>query len=50
LGGDDVIALGVPAGPRVGEVLRAVEAWWIEGGFSAEEPVLRGKLRDLVGG
>jgi poly(A) polymerase len=48
LGGADVLALGVPAGPRVGELLRAVEDWWIAGHFSAEESALRAKLRELL--
>jgi poly(A) polymerase len=48
LDGDDVIALGIPAGPRVGAILRALEAWWIAGGFSADETALRGKLRELI--
>jgi poly(A) polymerase len=48
LGGDDVMALGVPAGPRVGELLRAVEAWWIDGDFAADEAALREKLRELA--
>src|SRR5262249_7636276 len=33
LGGADVVAAGVPPGPRVGELLRAIEAWWIAGDF-----------------
>ena len=36
LGGGDVTALGVPAGPSVGRLLRAVEAWWDEGDFAAD--------------
>jgi poly(A) polymerase len=48
LGGADVMALGVPAGPRVGELLRAVEAWWIAGDFAADESGLRDQLRKLV--
>ena len=48
LGGADVMALGVPAGPRVGELLRAVEAWWIAGDFAADEAGLRDQLRKLV--
>jgi len=31
------MALGVPAGPRVGELLRGVEAWWIAGNFAAAD-------------
>lgn len=30
--GSDAIALGIEAGPRVSEVLAAIEEWWIEGG------------------
>jgi poly(A) polymerase len=48
LGGGDVLALGVPAGPRVGQLLREVEAWWIAGDFAADEAALRGKLRALA--
>jgi len=48
LGGADVMALGVPAGPRVGELLRTLEAWWIAGGFVADEGALHAKLRDLA--
>lgn len=35
--GRDVLALGVPAGPAVGEVLRAVERWWVAEDFPADE-------------
>jgi poly(A) polymerase len=48
LGGDDVMALGFPAGPRVGILLRAVEAWWIAGDFVVDETALRAKLRELA--
>ncbi|HJZ43891.1 MAG TPA: CCA tRNA nucleotidyltransferase [Hyphomicrobiaceae bacterium] len=48
LKGDDVMAFGIPAGPRVGKLLRAVEAWWIAGDFVADETALRAKLRELV--
>ena len=48
LGGADVMALGLPAGPRVGEVLRALEAWWIAGDFTADEAALRAKLAEMV--
>ena len=30
ISGDDILALGVPPGPRVGELLAAIEAWWLE--------------------
>lgn len=43
------MAVGVPAGPRVGELLRALEAWWIAGDFTADEATLRSKLDALAG-
>ncbi len=33
--GGDIVSLGVPPGPRVGDILRAVEAWWMAGDFRA---------------
>ena len=48
LGGADVMALGLPAGPRVGELLRTLEAWWIAGDFAADEAALRAKLADVA--
>jgi poly(A) polymerase len=48
LGGADVMTLGVPAGPRVGELLRAVEDWWIAGDFAADAGGLRDHLQKLV--
>jgi len=49
LGGADVVASGVPPGPRVGELLRALEAWWIGGDFVADEMALRAKLQQMTG-
>ena len=49
LSGDDVMALGIPAGPRVGQLLRAAEAWWIAGDFAADASALRAKLKELAG-
>jgi poly(A) polymerase len=48
LRGADVLAAGMEAGPRVGELLRAVEHWWLDGGFTADEPALRAKLAELA--
>jgi tRNA nucleotidyltransferase/poly(A) polymerase len=48
IGGADVLAQGVPAGPRVGEILRELEAWWIGAGFAADEAALRAKLAELL--
>ena len=41
LEGRDVVALGVPPGPRVGALLRAVRAWWLDGGCGADAPACR---------
>ena len=49
VGGADVMALGIPAGPRVGELLRTLEGWWIAGDFTADEAALRAKLGELAG-
>jgi poly(A) polymerase len=48
IGGADVVALGVAPGPRVGELLRALEAWWIAGDFAADEATLRAQLQRMV--
>jgi poly(A) polymerase len=34
--GDDVIALGVPAGPAIGALLAKVEDWWVEQDFAPD--------------
>ena len=41
--GADVVAAGIAPGPQVGEILVALEDWWIAGGFMAtkEELLLR---------
>lgn len=42
--GGDVVALGVPAGPAVGSVLKAFEAWWIADDFPADRTEQQRKL------
>ncbi len=34
--GVDIVKLGVPEGPRIGEILDRVEAWWIERDFAPD--------------
>jgi poly(A) polymerase len=46
--GADVLKLGVPAGPRIGRILRAFEAWWIEADFPQERALLEGRLAALA--
>ena len=36
LEGRDVVALGVPSGPRVGVLLRQARQWWLDGGCVAD--------------
>jgi len=48
ISGTDAMALGIAAGPRVGEILRALEKWWIAGGFAADEAALRARLAELA--
>ncbi|MDB5447293.1 MAG: tRNA nucleotidyltransferase/poly(A) polymerase [Phenylobacterium sp.] len=46
--GADVLAAGAPKGPKVGEALRALEAWWIAGDFAADRAAALAKLKELV--
>jgi poly(A) polymerase len=48
LEGRDVVALGVPQGPRVGDILRAVRAWWLDGGCMADEAACRHEARRVI--
>jgi poly(A) polymerase len=43
--GEDIVQLGVPMGPRVGEILRSVEQWWIAGDFRAERDICLAQAR-----
>ena len=44
LQGSDVLALGVPAGPRVGALLRGVRGWWLAGGCTVGVAACRAEL------
>lgn len=48
VGGGDVMALGIEPGPEVGNLLRALEDWWVAGDFSADRDQLCTRLRDLI--
>lgn len=43
--GRDVSALGIAQGPRVGELLRAVEAWWVDEDFRPDRAACLARLR-----
>lgn len=44
LAGRDLVASGVAAGPAMGEMLRALRAWWLEGGCLAGAAACRAEL------
>ncbi len=47
--GQDVLDLGVPPGPRVGELIAAVEKWWEEGDYRADRRACLGELKRRIG-
>ena len=49
LEGRDVVALGIPPGPPVGALLRAVRDWWMAGGCVADAASCRAELARRVG-
>jgi hypothetical protein len=46
--GSDVLALGIPPGPRVGEIVSAFEEWWIGAGFPNDPARCAAELRRLA--
>jgi poly(A) polymerase len=48
VGGNDILALGVPPGPRVGALLAALEAWWIAHDFAPDRAACLAEARRLV--
>jgi len=48
LSGADVMAAGIAAGPKVGEVLKSLEDKWIEVNFSLDRSALTARLKDMV--
>ena len=49
LTGRDVMQAGIAEGPDVGRVLGALQDWWVEGDFTADEAALRDRLKNLAG-
>jgi poly(A) polymerase len=50
LTGEEVMAAGVVAGPKVGEVLREVEAWWIDADFPDDKLSVIERLKAVAQG
>ncbi len=48
LKGRDALALGIPAGERMGELLAQVERWWIDGDFAAGREECLARLKGLI--
>lgn len=48
LAGRDLLALGLEAGPALGEKLAEIEAWWIAGDFTADRAVCLEKARNTL--
>lgn len=48
LSGEDVIAAGAPPGPKVGEVMREVEAWWIDSDFPDDKLAVIERLKAVA--
>ncbi len=49
VGGEDVLALGVGAGPEVGALLERIEAWWLDQDFAPDREACLRKLKELAG-
>jgi poly(A) polymerase len=50
LSGDEVMAAGVPAGPKVGVIMREVEAWWIDADFPDDKLSIIERLKAVAQG
>jgi poly(A) polymerase/tRNA nucleotidyltransferase (CCA-adding enzyme) len=48
LAGRDALALGVPPGPAVGELIRSLREWWLAGGCVASAAECRAELARRV--
>ncbi|MBL8659085.1 MAG: CCA tRNA nucleotidyltransferase [Rhodospirillales bacterium] len=48
LRGRDALTLGVPHGPRIGQLLRAVEAWWEANDFSPDRTACLARLGEII--
>jgi poly(A) polymerase len=48
--GRDVSALGVPAGPEIGRILKDLEDWWIASDFAADRGHALAELKRRIGG
>jgi hypothetical protein len=47
VGGSDVLALGIAAGPEVGRILAALTDWWIDEAFQPGRDAVLAKLKAI---
>jgi poly(A) polymerase len=50
LAGRDVTTLGIPQGPRIGELLGDARRWWEDGDFTADREACLAKLKEIATG
>jgi poly(A) polymerase len=50
LSGDEIMQAGVAAGPKVGEVMREIEAWWIDADFPDDKLAIIERLKAVAQG
>ena len=48
LAGRDVTALGIPPGPRIGQLLATVRQWWEESDFAADRAACLARLGEIA--
>jgi poly(A) polymerase len=48
LAGRDVTALGIPPGPRIGQLLGEVRRWWEDGDFAADREACLARLKKIA--
>jgi poly(A) polymerase len=48
LAGHDVTALGIPPGPRIGELLAEMRRWWEDGDFTADRETCLHRLQGIA--
>ncbi len=48
LDGDDLLALGLPPGPRLGAILAAVEQWWLDQDFRPDHAACLARAKALI--
>ena len=50
LTGDEIMAAGIPAGPKVGLIMREVEDWWVDADFPDDKLSVIERLKAVAQG